>query len=58
MDIKRTKAQNGIIKYHAYSTVTKALHIQLKSNQTERLLNKPYVNQVTLTGQNPPLKYC
>ena len=29
MDIKRTKAQNGIIKYYAYSTVTKALHIRL-----------------------------
>ena len=24
----------------------------------EPLLNKPYVNEVTLTGQNPPLKYC
>ena len=22
------------------------------------LLNKPYVNEVTLTGQNPPLKCC
>ena len=32
--------------------------VQLKSDQTERLLNKPYVNEVTLTGQNPPLKYC
>ena len=27
MDIKRTKAKNGIIKYHAYGTVTKALHL-------------------------------
>ena len=33
-------------------------HIQIKSDQTERLLNKPYVNKVTLTKQNPPLKYC
>ena len=33
-------------------------YLQLKSNQTERLLNKPYVNEVTLTGQNPLLKYC
>ena len=24
----------------------------------ERLLNKPYVNEVTLRGQNPPLKCC
>ena len=23
-----------------------------------RLLNKPYENEVTLTGQNPPLKWC
>ena len=23
-----------------------------------RLLNKPYENQVTLTGQNPPLRCC
>ena len=23
-----------------------------------RLLNKPYENEVTLTGQNSPLKYC
>ena len=23
-----------------------------------RLLNKPYENEVTLTGQNPPLKCC
>ena len=34
------------------------INIQIKSDQTERLLNKPYVNEVTLTGQNPPLKYC
>ena len=33
-------------------------NLQIKSDQTERLLNKPYVNEVTLTGQNPPLKYC
>ena len=26
--------------------------LQLKSDQTERLLNKPYVNEVHLTGQN------
>ena len=24
----------------------------------KRLLNKPYVNEVNLTGQKPPLKYC
>ena len=31
--------------------------IQIKSDQTEQLLNKPYVNEGTLTGKNPPLKY-
>ena len=25
---------------------------------SERLLNKPYVNEVSLRGQNPPLKCC
>ena len=34
------------------------LQIQLKSDETAWLLNKLYVNEVTLTGQNPPLKYC
>ena len=24
----------------------------------KRLLNKPYVNEVNLTGQKSPLKYC
>ena len=32
--------------------------IHFGTNIQERLLNKPYVNEVTLTGQNPPLKYC
>ena len=31
--------------------------IQLKSDETTQLLNKPNVNEVTLTGQNSPLKY-
>ena len=31
--------------------------IRLKSDETEQLLNKPYVNEVTLTGKNPTLKY-
>ena len=26
--------------------------------QNRRLLNKPYENEVTLTGQNPPFNYC
>ena len=32
--------------------------IQQGTNIEERLLNKPYVNEVTLRGQKPPLKYC
>ena len=31
-------------------------HIQLKSDETAQLLNKPYVNEVTLRGQKQPLK--
>ena len=31
-------------------------YLQLKSDQTERLLNKPYVNEVTLSEQNLSLK--
>ena len=32
--------------------------IQQGTNIQERLLNNPYVNEVTLRGQNPPLKCC
>ena len=28
------------------------VNLQIKSDQTERLLNKPYVNEVTLTEHN------
>ena len=42
----------------AFLCIKAPYSIQIKSDQTERLLNKPYVNEVTLTGQNPPLKYC
>ena len=31
-------------------------HVHFGTNIQERLLNKPYVNEVTLTGQNPSLK--
>ena len=34
------------------------LHIQLSKSAYKRLLHKPYVNEVYLTGQNPPLKCC
>ena len=33
-------------------------NIHFGTNIQERLLNKPYVNEVTLTGQNPSLKLC
>ena len=32
--------------------------IQLRAKQTAPLVNKHYQNEVTLTGQNPPLKCC
>ena len=32
--------------------------IQLKSDQTERLLNKPYVNEGILRGQKLHLEWC
>ena len=34
------------------------LYIQLLNFACKRLLNKPYENEVTLTGQNPPLNCC
>ena len=34
------------------------IEIQPRSKHYKWLLNKPYVNEVTLTGQNPPLKCC
>ena len=33
-------------------------HVQPLNFAYVRLLNKPYENEVTLTGQNPPLKCC
>ena len=32
--------------------------LQLSKSDYKRLLHKPYVNEVYLTGQNPPLKCC
>ena len=40
------------------SLVEAYLHIQLLTSDYKRLLNKPYENEVTLRGQNPPLKCC
>ena len=34
------------------------MNIQLPTFAFTRLLNKPYENEVALTGQNPPLKCC
>ena len=33
-------------------------HLQLRAKQTTLLVNKHYQNEVTLTGQSPPLKCC
>ena len=33
-------------------------HIQLRKMNMDHILNKSYVNEVTLTGQNLPLKCC
>ena len=38
-----------------YRAVSKK-DIQLQSDETTQLLNKPYVNEVTLRGQKQPLK--
>ena len=34
------------------------MYVQLKSDETAQLVNKPYVNEVNLRGQKQPLKYC
>ena len=43
-----------------YIVCTKMLssHLQLSKSDYKRLLHKPYVNEVHLTGQNPPLNCC
>ena len=33
-------------------------YVQLRSDQTERLLNKPYINEGIKRGQNLSLKCC
>ena len=40
------------------SPIDKPIHIQLWNSDYERLLNNPYVNEVNLTRQKPPLKCC
>ena len=34
------------------------IKVQLRAKQTAHLVNKHYQNEVTLTGQNPPLQCC
>ena len=41
-----------------FSAVCAVLLIQLPPFTFTRLLDSPYENEVTLSGQNPPLKYC
>ena len=36
----------------------RVIYIQLWPLAIVRLLNKPYVNEVTLRGQKSPLRYC
>ena len=54
------KAQNlkkNILVYIShYTAVLYRFQIQLPTFAYTRLLNKPYENEVTLTGQNTPLK--
>ena len=40
---------------HCFSGIT---NLQLRGKQTAPLVNKHYQNEVTLTGQSPPLKCC
>ena len=35
-----------------------SIYLQLLIFAYKQLLNKPYENEVTLTGQKPPLKCC
>ena len=35
-----------------------SIHLQLKSDETAQLLNKPYVNEVISRGHNLFLKFC
>ena len=50
-DCKERGFQNmRISNFHSYTNIQSRAKVYL------RLLNKPYVNEVTLTWQNPPLK--
>ena len=59
--LRTTSYYHVIMLYHRdcpkiYST--KATLVQLRTKQTAHLINKNYQNEITLTGQNPPLKCC
>ena len=45
----------GIVQRY---TRLQATLIQLREKQTAHLIDKNYQNEITLTGQNPPLKCC
>ena len=59
--LRTTSYYHVIMLYHRdcpkiYST--KATLVQLRTKQTTHLIDKNYQNEITLTGQNPPLKCC
>ena len=47
--------QSDICKIEVTNTI---LNLQLSKSDYKRLLHKPYVNEVALTGQNPLLNRC
>ena len=51
-----TGFMNGVNYYAQGNSISR--WIQLWNFALKRLLNKPYENEVTLTGQNPPLNCC
>ena len=41
-----------------FFTISPIDYIQSLNFAYKQLLNKPYENEVNLTGQNPPLQFC
>ena len=54
------KTRNSFLNTSKLKTVPPHSWVEkeLSSFTYMRLVNKPYENKVTLTEQNPPLKYC
>ena len=48
----------SVSRFNTGSCQVLGAHIQLLNFAYKRLVNKPYENEVTLTGQNPTLNYC